>query len=366
MTISQLNRKFASTQISMKRVLLIEDDKVLRENTAELLQLADYDVFTAANGKKGVEAAKDFNPDVIICDIMMPEMDGYQVLQTLSVDPDVQSVPFIFLSAKTERRDVRMGMELGADDYITKPFEESELIGAIESRIARTAILKEIKETDRTDLLSGPADIRNIDEFKNFIYDYGRVENYTLGDSIYREGDNSNMIYLILKGVVKTHKLDEQGKELITGIYKADDFFGFTSFTKNIPYREYATAIEDCKLAGITKEQLKNALENNYNLIMELMQLLAESLSDTREQLLQMAYGSVRRKTASTLLRFADKLQEDDRGNIHILRSDLAGVAGMATETLIRTLSSFKKEGLIDIKDRNIRILDLQKLQNIQ
>ena len=79
-----------------------------------------------------------------------------------------------------------------------------------------------------------------------------------------------------------------------------------------------------------------------------------------------MAYGSVRRKTATTLLRFAEKLQEDDKGNIHILRSDLAGVAGMATETLIRTLSSFKKEGLIDIRDRNIRILNLDKLRSIQ
>ncbi len=350
----------------MKRVLLIEDDKVLRENTAELLELADYKVFTAANGKKGVEAAKQFNPDVIICDIMMPEMDGYQVLEKLSEDREIQMVPFIFLSAKTERRDVRMGMELGADDYITKPFEESDLVGAIESRLARTAILKEIRDNGHSDALAEQRDIRNIEEFKNFIYDNGREEKYELGESIYREGDNSNMIYLILNGVVKTHKLDEQGKELITGIYKADDFFGFTSFTKNIPYSEYATAIEDCRLAGITKVQLKHALENNYNLIMELMQLLAESLSDTRDQLLQMAYGSVRRKTANTLLRFADKLQEDDRGNIHILRSDLAGVAGMATETLIRTLSSFKKEGLIDIKDRNIRILDLKRLQNIQ
>lgn len=350
----------------MKRVLLIEDDKVLRENTAELLELSDYKVYAAANGKKGVEAARDFSPDVIICDIMMPEMDGYQVLEILSDDPVTQLVPFIFLSAKTERRDVRMGMDLGADDYITKPFEETELIGAIESRLARAAILKDIREQNRSDLLASHPDIRNIEEFKNYIYDNGREESYELGETIYREGDNSNMIYLILKGVVKTHKLDEQGKELITGIYKADDFFGFTSFTKNIPYKEYATAIEACSLAGITKDQLKQALENNYNLIMDLMQLLAESLSETREQLLQMAYGSVRRKTASTLLRFADKLQEDDRGNIHILRSDLAGVAGMATETLIRTLSSFKKEGLIDIKDRNIRILDLYKLQNIQ
>lgn len=350
----------------MKKVLLIEDDKVLRENTTELLELSEYRVLSASNGKKGVASAKEFQPDVIVCDIMMPEMDGYTVLETLATDPLMRQIPFIFLSAKTERKDVRKGMELGADDYITKPFEESELIGAIESRIARSSILKEIGEDAVTNFTVPEFDIRNTEEFKNYIYDHGREFRFQLGEHIYREGDHSNMLYLIVKGTVKTHKLDEQGKELITGIYKADDFFGFTSFTQNVPYREYATAIEDCLLVGITNEQTRNVLENNYELILELLQLMAQSLSDAKEQLLQMAYGSVRRKTASTLLRFAEKLREDEQGNIHILRSDLAGVAGMATETLIRTLSNFKKEGLIAIQDRNIKIIDLKGLRNIQ
>ena len=160
-------------------------------------------------------------------------------------------------------------------------------------------------------------------------------------------------------------KLEEQGKELITGIHKPDDFFGFTSFTKNIPYPEYATAMEDTRCIGIAKNTMKEVLLENPDLVMELMQLMAESLSDARDQLLQMAYGSVRKKTANTILRFADKLQSNASGPIHILRSDLAGVAGMATETLIRTLSSFKKEGLIDICDRDIQILDEERLRNI-
>ncbi len=350
----------------MKRVLLIEDDNVLRDNTAELLELARYEVLTAPNGKKGIETARQSHPDVIVCDIMMPDIDGYQVLEVLAEHHETQRIPFIFLSAKTERKDIRKGMELGADDYITKPFEEAELIGAIESRIARSVILGELAKHEGEKDGPSELDIRNLEEFKNYIDDHGREFSFALNQEIYREGDNSNLVYLILSGAVKTHKLDEQGKELITGIYKADDFFGFTSFTSNIPYREYATAIEECKLTGITKEQLKNALEHNSDLIMELLQLLAEHLSETREQLLEMAYGSVRKKTASTLLRFADKLQEDGQGHIHILRSDLAGVAGMATETLIRTLSSFKKEGIIDIKDRSIKIIDMKSLRNMR
>jgi len=349
----------------IKKVLLIEDDTPLRESTAELLELANYNVLTAADGEKGVLVAKTSHPDVVICDIMMPKLDGYGVLTALSEDNRTKSIPFIFLSAKTERKDVRQGMEMGADDYLTKPFEESELIGAIESRIAKSSILKEAQEEKLLNDLASEARVKSIHQLKNFIDDNGEEYSFHLGDSIYREGDNSNLVYLVIKGNAKTHKLDEQGKELITGIYKEDDFFGFTSFTKNIPYQEYATAMEDSVLIGLHKDQLKVILEQNGELVMELLQLLSENLVQIKEQLLEMAYGSVRKKTASTLLKFAEKLQEDEAGNIHVLRSDLASVAGMATETLIRTLSAFKKEGIIEIKDRDIKILDMDRLRKI-
>lgn len=349
----------------IKKVLLIEDDTTLRESTAELLELANYKVMTAPDGEKGVLTAKAAHPDVIICDIMMPKLDGYGVLKALSADNETKAIPFIFLTAKTEHKEVRLGMELGADDYLTKPFEESELVGAIESRIAKANILMESQQNNTADTSGNETQVKSIHQLKNFIDDNGDDFYFQMGDVIYREGDNSNLVYLVIKGNVKTHKLDEQGKELITGIYRADDFFGFTSFTKNIPYREYATAMEDSTLIGLHKDQLKILLEQNSELVMELLQLLSEDLIQIKEQLLQMAYGSVRKKTASTLLKFADKLQKDEAGNIHVLRSDLASVAGMATETLIRTLSNFKKEGIIEIQDRDIRILDMDRLEKI-
>jgi len=351
----------------MKKVLLIEDDTILRETTAELLELADYDVRTASDGKKGVQLAKEYLPEVIVCDIMMPELDGYGVLKTLSEEQITKGIPFIFLTAKTERKDIRKGMELGADDYLTKPFEEQELLGAIESRLAKMAILKDSAlETEVSAFIpDSDQEMRTIHQLKNFIDDNGEEATYTSGEVVYREGMHSNTAYLVLQGVVKTHRLDEMGKELITGIYKPDDFFGFTSFTKNLPHNEYATAMEKTLLVGISTQELKNLLEENHALAMELMQVLSENLSDAKEQLLEMAYGSVRRKTASTILKFAEKLQKDTEGNLHILRSDLASVAGMATETLIRTLSSFKKEGLISIDNRNIKILDTEALSRV-
>lgn len=350
----------------MKKVLLIEDDTLLRENTAELLELSDYRVYKASDGKQGIALAISLPPDIIICDIMMPNADGYEVIETLSKNPRTKGVPFIFLSAKTDRKDVRKGMELGADDYLTKPFEEHELIGAIESRLAKVAILKELSITEG--FLNGRKrqNLFSIHELKNYMDDHGSIASYQFGESIYTEGDHANMVYLVLNGMVKTHKLDAQGKEFITGIYKADDFFGFIGFLKNIIHKEYATAIEPTTVVGVLKETFRRILEGSPELVLELMEALAVNLTDAKEQLLQMAYGSVRKKTASTLLRFAEKLPQDKQGNIHIMRSDLAAVAGMATETLIRTLSHFKSEGLISIQDRNIRIVDLKGLQNIQ
>ena len=130
----------------MKTILLIEDDAVLRENTAELLELSSYNVIIASHGKSGVFMATEHLPDLIVCDIMMPELDGYGVLKELSKNEETKQIPFIFLSAKTERQDVRKGMNLGADDYITKPFNEEELIDAIKSRLAKSSILKDIRD----------------------------------------------------------------------------------------------------------------------------------------------------------------------------------------------------------------------------
>lgn len=349
----------------MKKVILIEDDLILRENTAELLELAGYEVQTAADGKKGVAAVQEYLPDVIVCDIMMPELDGYGVLKALSEEEKTKGIPFIFLSAKTERKDVRKGMELGADDYLTKPFGESELIGAIESRLAKMAILKEVDNTNAMSRTEIESQIKSINGLKNYIDDNGTAHRFKAGEIIYQEGMHSTTVYLVLKGVVKTHKLDEMGKELITAINKPDDFFGFSCFSKNTIHGEYATAIEETELVGISSQDLKRLLEESHDLAMELMQFLSENLSEAKEQLLEMAYGSVRKKTASTILKFAEKLQKDSQGNLHILRSDLASVAGMATETLIRTLSSFKKEGLIQIEDRNIKIIDVDRLSRI-
>lgn len=349
----------------MKTILLIEDDTALRENTAELLELANYTVYTAPNGKIGIDVAKEKLPDLIVCDIMMPEVDGYGVLEAVSLDPTTTHIPFIFLSARTEHKEIRKGMDLGADDYLTKPFEEDELLSAIESRLAKAEILSNALENSAKKK-ENEGGIRNLNELKNLFDDTGEIKHFEKGATIYKEGAYSTRIYLILDGIVKSTKMEESGKELTTALHKPDEFLGFTSFAENIPYQETATAVENVQLAGISKDELKKILGKNQNVSLELVNVLTENISEIKEQLLQMAYSSVRRKTAQTILQFARILNRNPEDAIRIARSDLASVAGIATESLIRTISEFKKKGLIEIEGRNIKILQLSALEEVE
>lgn len=123
----------------MKTVLIIEDHADMRRNIATILEMENFNVVTACDGREGVEEARRSRPDMILCDVMMPELDGYGVLAELRKDPVSASTPFIFLTAKGERRDVRAGMNLGADDYLTKPVTASDLLAAIDARLQRLA-----------------------------------------------------------------------------------------------------------------------------------------------------------------------------------------------------------------------------------
>ncbi|MCB0373693.1 MAG: Crp/Fnr family transcriptional regulator, partial [Muricauda sp.] len=152
---------------------------------------------------------------------------------------------------------------------------------------------------------------------------------------------------------------------LITSIYSEDDFLGFTSLTDNLPYQEYAIALEETELAGISKEKVKDILEGNKHVSLELMDVITGDLTKIKKQLLQMAYSSVRKKTAQTLLLYSKAMNRGKEGPLKIARNDLAGVAGIATESLIRTLSDFKAEGLIAIKNRDILILDKDALEHV-
>src|SRR5574337_445455 len=170
----------------MKKILLIEDNDEMRENTAEILELAHYKVVTAANGKEGVRLAQSDKPDLIICDIMMPELDGYGVLHMLSKNQDTSSIPFIFLTAKAEKSDHRKGMSMGADDYLTKPFDDMELLGAVETRLKKSEQLKAKYSPNLEGLNQFLAEAQDLSQLVK-ISDKRKVKIFKKKDVIYQE-----------------------------------------------------------------------------------------------------------------------------------------------------------------------------------
>lgn len=342
-----------------RTVLLIEDDLVLSENTKELLELSGYKVAISHDGKCGLKKAFHENPDLIISDIMMPELDGYSVYEALQQNKKTSTIPFIFLSAKSDPTDVRKGMNLGADDYITKPFNEEDLILAIEKRLEKR---DQILQNKKKKVKRKPNE--QLEELKKFFRTYGEQLEAEVHEEIFLENRNASNIYLLEYGLVKTFKFDELGKELITDISKVGDFIGFYSFKLPSSYPESATALERSILFRISHEEFVHLLEQNHELTLEYAELLSEQLNILKTHLLEMAYGSVLKKTAGTLLEFAEKAHAGSQQILKISRSDMASLAGISTESFIRSLSFLKAEGIIDIIGRNIKILDLKKLRN--
>lgn len=136
------------------KIVIIEDELVLRENIQELLTMVGYHIETANNGEEGLNLILSFHPDLILCDIKMPKKDGYELLVELRGYPDHHNIPFIFFSAKVEKKDVRYAMNLGADDYLTKPFSKEELLAAIDSRFKRSQQIQDGMEAQNENSIS--------------------------------------------------------------------------------------------------------------------------------------------------------------------------------------------------------------------
>jgi CRP-like cAMP-binding protein len=347
----------------MKKILLIEDSEDVRNNTAEILELANYKVFTAGNGKAGVEVALKEKPDLIVCDIMMPVLDGYGVLHTLQKNNETMSTPFVFLTAKTDKTEVRKGMELGADDYITKPFSGTELLNCIDSRLRKSELLKQRyldiakQETERkigSDLIKELITGRNTNKYKR-------------KQIIYFEGNRPLRLFYIQKGMVKTYKTNDSGKELVIELLNEGDFLGYPALLEGTNYKETAEALEETEVALIPLEDFDEVINNSPEASRAFIRLLAKNIREKEEQLLGLAYNSLRKKVATALLALDEKYNHESTPGffIDIGRESLATIAGTATESLIRTLADFKKEQLIELNHRGITLLDKYRLQHL-
>lgn len=354
----------------MKKILIIEDNEDVRENTADILELANYKVSTAENGNIGIHIAEQLHPDVILCDIMMPELDGYEVLQRLSKNRKTASIPFIFLTAKTDKTDIRKGMNLGADDYLTKPFNDKDLLEAIEARLKKHNFLKK-EFSSRT--------IKGVSEFIEAASEYMDLEhlskNYTprkyhKKELVFMEGNAANALYFIESGTIKTFKTSEKGKELVTGVFSSGHFVGQLSLLSNHgTYIESVAVLEEAEIYEIPKQDFTTLLHANKDVSNKFVHLISNSLVDLQEQLVSVAYATVRQRVAKALLdlHYKGALTNADDNSISIAREDFAGLIGTATETAIRMLTEFKDEGLIKVGyNSKITIQDKKTLENIK
>lgn len=345
-----------------KKILLIEDNPEVRENTNEILDLAGYNVVTAPNGKVGVDLAQKEKPDLIICDIMMPELDGYGVLHILSKNTETAGIPFIFLTAKTEKTDIRKGMNLGADDYLTKPFDDTDLLNAIEARLRKATMQQKQYETTPEGLDTFISDARKVLNLKDLCKDK-KVKLLKKKTELFSEGDTPLNIYFIKSGSIKVYQAHPDGKELITNVYNVNDFFGFEPILEGGNYTESAVAMHDSEVISIPKHDFITLLQSHPDVSRGFIALLCKKVAEKEKQLLHLAYNSVRQRTAEALLKVRDLKDKND--NIQISRDDLAKMVGTASESVIRVLSDFKDEGLIEIDGGKIKLTQIVKLEKV-
>jgi CheY-like chemotaxis protein len=237
-----------------KTILVIDDNTDIRENTSEILELAGYKTFTAENGKQGVEIAVKEKPAVIVCDIMMPELDGYGVLHLLRKNSETQNIPFIFLTAKTERSDFRKGMEMGADDYITKPFDDIELLNAVEVRLRKSQILEQNYTSSPHGLTQFLKDVKSTGLYRQVVGTIRSLRTMIKSKCFYQEAKRPRFLFYLMKGKVKAYKSHEDGKEYITNLYSDGDFIGYTALIEDTNYDDSATILEDAEIMMIPKD----------------------------------------------------------------------------------------------------------------
>jgi CRP-like cAMP-binding protein len=347
-----------------KKILIIEDHDQIRANIVEILEMASYIVLEAENGKTGTEMAIKYLPDLILCDIMMPELDGYRVLYMLNKHTETVDIPFIFLTAKAEHADLRKGMELGADDYLIKPFDGMELLNAIDIRLRKKIAKENLRQTAREEFRVMVAKTDGLSEFKKIISGH-KTRDFKKNRVIYDEGDHGKGLYLITSGKIKTIKLAQDGRELMTGMYSTGDYIGISSILTNKPYTDTATAVEDSQLCLIPMDELESMLNLYPEVARKFISLLSQDNQEKELQLLQLAYHSVRKKMAGTLIKLHLQLCENQTG-FNISREDLAAMACMATETVSRTLTDFRDEKLIERLGTNITVLNFQGLSKMK
>lgn len=347
-------------------ILIIDGDEVVRNAIAEILDLANYTVLTAADGKKGLELARTHLPDIILCAANAPVLDGYGVLLAMQNTPELQALPFILTAEKGNETGYRTAMDRGADDYLVKPFSGQAVLKVVNSHLRKVDILK--KSLERRRGMAGDFDDEYREAKENHRAEKKLIRKFDIGDYLYHEGDRADHIYLIVSGKIKTSKINYWGKEFITDIFMEGDYFGYLALLDTNRYEESAVAIEPSQIEIIPRHEFFDLLHNNGSVTDSFIKLITHKLDISYEKLLSLAYDSARKKVAEALLYIHRKyrITGANEAAFPVKREIISSIAGLSPESVSRNLTEMSQEGLIKVSDRKIKIIDPKKLEEIR
>ena len=348
-------------------ILVIEDNEKMRENIVEILEMADYNTISAENGKIGVALAKKHSPDLVLTDIMMPELDGYGVLRAIENIPAIASIPVVFITAKSEVSDFRKAMDLGADDYLIKPFTGDDILKVVAARLKKSQNMKAPYQNVEGLMFNNGGNRTEINH-TNFFSDHQTVKKIKKKELIYREGDMTHFLYYVISGKVKTYKTNELGRDYLIGIYNEGDFFGYLSIIEGSNQIDSSMTMEDSEIGFIPKEYFFQLLHSNNEVALKFIKYISDNLNDSEEKLMKLAYDSARKRTAEALLFIYGKYQKGEKQyeSIPISREDISAIAGIAAVSVSRNLTHFREEGLIETVNNTVKIINIQKLEKIK
>jgi len=331
-------------------VVVIEDQLEVRENLMETLELADYEVHGAPDGHEGVKLIRAKKPDLILCDVMMPKLDGFGVLELLKKDPETAAIPFIFLTARAEREDLRRGMNLGAADYVTKPFFQDELLKVVELRMQQASKAEVQSKTSIGELKLVPnsQDVSYLNALLDPLVKEGRSRVYSERSAIYYSGDKVHSVYKVVSGRVRLYLETEFGKILTIDSLGEGSWFGVEDVYAGGGHSVSASAYPEAEIVLVDKVKYLDLVHRHPALVLNQARQLSQDLALRAEQLLQVAYFSVRKRIAEFLLRSAERNSAETK-LIDLRREDIAEAVGTTAESVTRVLTEFRKDGLVNL-----------------
>lgn len=342
----------------MKTILLLDTDIQQVKIMTSFLENQGFELISCSNLLQLEKLLKNYPVELIVINSTSPKLSESINLKKLITSKPVVNFPFLIISNDGEWKD----LSVEDNKILNTPLNYTLLIEEIRKQLKNndySAI--NISTEQKLD-----TNIKSIAQLKEFISKNSENFQFEKDSIIYKTQKSCAHLYLLEKGLVKTYIMDEYGKELITGIYKENDLFGMYAVNKKTFSPESAMALENSSIFKFSIQSFHEFLEKNNELSLEFVDLLSENIINLKEHLLDMAYASVLKKTSNTLLQLAENTLQDHTKDITLSRNDLASVAGISPESLIRSLGILKKDKLIAVKGRAIKVLDKDKLTNIK